>query len=48
MKVYRVVVEFESREEAEECIDVLEEWQYDRNEKAGPFLTSSVQEVEVK
>ena len=48
MKVYRVVIEFESREEAEECIDGLGEWEMDRDPQANPFRTYSVQEVEVE
>ena len=45
---YRVVLEFETREDAESCIDVLGNWELGDTDVAppdNPFVTYSVEEL---
>ena len=46
--VYRVVLEFETREDAESCIDVLGNWELGDTDVAppdNPIVTYSVEEL---
>ena len=46
--VYRVVLEFETREEAESCIEVVGAWEVGDTDVAppdNPFVTHSIEEL---